>query len=100
MTVETFLILLAFFSVVTSLTTEATKKLLDSVGVAYASNVVVLCVSAFVGGIGTTIFYIWQGCPWSTLNVVCILLMVFTNWLGAMVGYDKIKQAIIQFKGI
>ncbi len=96
MTVEIFLILLAFFSVVTSLATEAAKKLLDSLGVAYASNIVVLCVAALVGGAGTAIFYVWKGCPWTCLNIVCIFLMVFANWLGAMLGYDKITQAITQ----
>lgn len=98
MSVEIFLILLTFFSVITSLTTEATKKLLDSLEVAYASNIVVLCAAAIVGGAGTAFFYIWNGCPWSTINIVCIFLMVFSNWLGAMVGYDKVKQAITQFK--
>ena len=98
MTVEIFLILLTFFSVVTGFTTEATKKFLDSLGKTYASNIVVLCVAAIVGSAGTAIFYVLNGCQWSSLNIICIFLMIFANWLGAMVGYDKITQAIKQFK--
>lgn len=99
MTVEIFLILLAFFSVVTSLFTEAVKKLLDSLGVQYASNIVVLCVAIIISGAGTPAFYVCGGYYWTPTNIICIGLMICANWLCSMVGYDKIKQAITQFKG-
>ncbi len=97
MTVEMFLILMAFFSTVTSLVTSAVKKYLDSMKATYASNVVVLVVAVFVGGIGTGVFYALNGYPFNTVNIICIFLMIGANWLGAMIGYDKIKQAITQF---
>ena len=99
MTVEIFLILLAVFSIVTSLFTEAVKNLLDSLKVQYASNIVVLCVSIIVSGAGTPAFYVCGGYAWTITNIICIFLMICANWLGAMVGYDKVKQAITQFKG-
>ena len=98
MTVEVFLSLLAFFSVVTSLFTEAVKKLLDSLGITYASNVVVLLVSALVGGGGTAIFYELMCCIWTSMHVICIFLMICANWLCSMVGYDKVIQAVTQAK--
>jgi ABC-type methionine transport system permease subunit len=98
MTVEIFLSLLAFFSVVTSLFTEAVKKLLDSINITYASNVVVLLVAALVGGGGTAIFYVWNCYQWTTMHIICIFLMVCANWLCSMVGYDKVIQAVTQAK--
>jgi hypothetical protein len=100
LTVEMFLILLTFFSIVTGLVTEATKKLFDEMGWTYASNLVVLCVAVIVGGFGTLIYYLLVGYQWNAPNIISIFLMMIANWLGAMVGYDKIKQAITQFKGL
>lgn len=100
MTVEMFLILLTFFSVVTGFVTQAVKKVLDDFDEIYASNIVVLCVAVVVGGLGTAAYYFWGGYQWNAHNIISIFLMMGANWLGAMVGYDKIKQAITQFKGI
>ena len=98
MTVEIFLILLAFFSTITSLFTQAVKKVLDDFGDTYASNIVVLVVAVVVGGLGTAAYYFLGGYQWNVQNITSIFLMMGANWLGAMVGYDKIKQAILQFK--
>ena len=99
MTVEMFLILLTFFSTVTGFVTQAIKKVLDDMGETYATNIVVLFVAVFVGGIGTVAYYYLCGHPWNAHNIASIFLMMGANWLGAMVGYDKIKQAITQIKG-
>ena len=99
MTIEFFLILLAVFSAFTSLLTEATKMLLDSLKVSYGSNLLVLCVSALVGGCGTVIFVVWNDYAWTSQNIITVFLMICANWLVAMLGYDKITQAIKQLKG-
>lgn len=98
MTVEKFLVLLTILSVATSLITEAVKKFLSAKSTTYASNIVVLVISIIVGGIGTIVFYMCTGIPWTALNIVMIFLMIVANWLGAMLGYDKIMQAISQIK--
>lgn len=98
MTVELFLILLTILSVVTSLFTEGVKMFLDSMKFKYASNVVVLLVSIFVGGVGTIVFYLWNDIAWTSLNIICLFLMICANWLCAMLGYDKVMQAITQIK--
>lgn len=98
MTVELFLILLTVFATVTSLATEGVKKVLDNFDVQYASNIVVLLVAILVGGVGTAIYYTIFGYEWTAINVISIFLMVGANWLGAMVGYDKVTQAIMQIK--
>ena len=99
MTVEIFLILLTAFSLVTSLLTEGVKKVLDDIKFTYASNVLALVVAVIVGGAGTAIFYMWNDIAWTSLNIICIFLMMCANWLGAMLGYDKVIQAITQMKG-
>lgn len=96
MTVESFLLLLTILSVVTSLFTQGLKKFLDSLKITYASNVLVLIVASIVGGIGTSVFYMCNDIAWTSLNVICVFLMMCANWLGAMIGYDKVIQAIKQ----
>lgn len=100
MTIELFLILLSILATITGIVTEGIKKFLDSINFKYATNIVVLCVSAIVGGVGTVVFYLWNDIAFTTLNIICIFLMICANWLSAMLGYDKIKQAILQIKGI
>lgn len=96
MTIELFLILLSFFAIITSLFTEGIKHMLESLKIKYASNIVVLIVAVIVGGGGTAIFYLLNDYAWNTLNIISIFLMIAANWIGAMVGYDKIMQAIEQ----
>lgn len=98
MTVEKMLILLTILSAATSLLTEAVKKFLDSLKVKYASNIIVLIVSIIIGGAGTVVFYMINGISWTALNIVCVFIMIVLNWLGSMLGYDKIIQAITQIK--
>ena len=99
MTIQTFLVLLAVFSAVTSLFTEAVKLFLDSLKIKYASNLVVLGASVFVGGVGMSCVYLFQGYAWTLPNIISIFLMIAANWLVAMLGYDKVIQAITQLKG-
>lgn len=96
MTLEIFLILLFALSLITSLLTQGVKLFLDRQKAEYSSNVVVLCVSILVGGFGTAIFYRWNDYAWTSLNIIIIFLMTVANWLVAMLGYDKIKQTIVQ----
>jgi hypothetical protein len=71
---------------------------MDSLNFKYVSNIVVLCVSVIVGGVGTAVFYLWNNYAWTTLNIICLFLMICANWLCAMLGYDKVMQAITQIK--
>ena len=98
MTVEIFMILLTFFSTLTSLATEAVKKVLDGTEVNIPSNIISLIASVLVAGFGMSIFYVLNDYDWNAVNIVSIALMMLANWLGAMLGYDKIKQIITQFK--
>lgn len=96
MTLQIFLMLLTIYATLTSLITQGVKQFLNGLQVKYASNIVALVVAVIVGAGGTAIYYIANGVEWTLLNVICIVLMALFNWLGAMLGYDKVKQAITQ----
>lgn len=95
---ETFLLGLLITSTFTGLTTEAVKKVLTEHNITYRSNtlagIVAMVVSA-VTGIGYTIL---SNNSFTSQTIVCLIVLVFMSWLCAMVGYDKVIQAISQFK--
>lgn len=99
MTVTTFLILLTICATVTSLVSEGVKKFLDGMKVKYASNILVLIVALIIGCGATALYYVNYQVPFTALNSVYLALMGVANWLGAMLGYDKVKQAIAQIGG-
>lgn len=96
MTITIFLIMLAIGATITSLVTEGVKRTLESLKVRYASNVVALAVSIVVGPVAAVVYYIFNDVEWTTVSIICIFLMAIGNWLTAMIGYDKVKQAILQ----
>ncbi|MBO5144994.1 MAG: hypothetical protein J6C19_05605 [Lachnospiraceae bacterium] len=96
MTITVFLILLTICAAATSLLTQGIKKLLDDAKVTYASNILVLIVAVIVGCGATALYYVNYQIPFNALNSVYLALMGVANWLGAMLGYDKVKQAVSQ----
>ena len=96
MTVSMFLILLSAFSLIVGLITQALKKLLDSLGVSYSSNVVAAIASAVVGIGGTAAYYLIASIAFNAVNIVCMLLMGVATAVGSMVGYDKVIQTVKQ----
>lgn len=99
MTVTAFLIILTACAAATSLFTEGAKKFLDEVKINYASNVVALVIAMLVGCGVTAIYYISCDIPGTFLNLVYLLLMGIANWIGATLGYDKVRQTIAQIYG-
>lgn len=96
MNVTTFLFLLTAFATITSLVTEAVKDFLDSLKIKYATNIVVLFIALLIGGVGTSGYYLVAGIEFNSITIMYIITLGITNWIGAMVGYDKVKQAIEQ----
>ncbi|MCM1387336.1 MAG: hypothetical protein NC231_08420 [Bacillus sp. (in: Bacteria)] len=100
MTVAVFLIILMVCAAVTSLFVEGIKKFLDDIGVNYATNILVLIVALIVGCGATALYYVNYEVPFNALNSVYLALMGAANWLGSMLGYDKVKQAIEQVRNL
>lgn len=98
MTATAFMVILTACAAATSLLTEGIKKLLDGMMVKYASNILVLIVAVIVGCGATAMYYINFKVPFTALNNVYLALMGVANWLGATLGYDKVRQTIAQIK--
>ena len=95
MNVTLFLILLSAFSVISGLITEAIKKLInDKANLSY--NVLALCVALIVGGVGCGLYYQLNNIAFTVNNIIYMILMGFASGLVSMLGFDKIKQAILQ----
>ncbi len=96
MNMTTFLILLSAFSVISSLVTEGIKNIAaHKENLSY--NLITLVTALIVGGCGTAVYYQLNAIPFTTNNIIYMLLMGFASGLTAMVGFDKVKQAIEQF---
>lgn len=96
MTITAFMVILTACAAATSLLTEGIKKLLDGMRVKYASNILVLFVAVIVGCGATALYYINSEVPFTALNCVYLALMGVANWLGATLGYDKVRQTATQ----
>ena len=96
MNMTTFLILLSAFSVISSLVTEGIKNMAaHKENLSY--NLITLVTALIVGGCGTAVYYQLNAIPFTTDNIIYMLLVGFASGLTAMVGFDKVKQAIGQF---
>lgn len=96
MTITLFITILTGGAAASGLLTEAIKKAYTNANRNYSANVIALINAAIVGGGGTAVTYMLIGIPWSTNNLICVVLMVICVWIGSMVGYDKIMQLIKQ----
>ena len=92
MSVQMFLALLLGFSTLSSLITEAIKKLFSTNG-----NITAFIVSILIGLIGTLIYYQLGNIDFTLNNVIYAILMGLASSLTSQVGYDKIKEAIQKF---
>lgn len=85
-------------STATGLVTEALKKILIEHKMKYYANTlagaVAIVLSAAIG-IG---YVVITGTAFTASTIVQLVVLVFISWLCSMVGYDKVIQAIKQFK--
>lgn len=97
---DVMLALVTAMAAATSLLTQLVKSIFDAYKKQYASNVIVAAVSVIVGGVGTALYYVNYQIPFNALTSVYLAIMCLLNCAGAMVGYDKVKQAITQIRDI
>ena len=98
MTVEILLIALVTISSLSALVAEAVKKILDEYNKTYRTNTLV-GICAFVVSIVVAALYLMFTGTAITMSVIAsIIAVTLLSWLCAMVGYDKVVQALAQFK--
>lgn len=100
MSVTLFITLFTFGSLACGLLTEAIKKAYENAKKEHSANMIALMDALLVGGLGTAGAYMLLGVEWTTNNIICLILMIVAIWLGAMLGFDKIKQTIHQLAAI
>lgn len=90
---------LALVSGLTTLAVEGLKKILDESKIPYKSNLLAGIV-AIVLSCGAVIAYmLYFSKPFTVQTGVVLVCFAFLSWLCSMVGFDKIKQLLEQFKG-
>lgn len=94
MSTQLFISLLFAFATLTGLIVEAIKKVVKK---ELPYNFVAVLIGLVIGSVGTIVYYILNGIPFITNNVICAIIMGFASALCSMVGYDKLKELIAQF---
>ena len=98
MSLEVFLFGLLIVSTLTGLFTEAIKKWLDGRGKKYLSNALAGYVAIGLSIAVGIAYIILVGAALNAQTAVYLIALILLSWLCAMVGYDKVMQAIAQFK--
>lgn len=98
MSLEIFLLGLLIVSTLTGLFTEAIKKWLDERGRKYYSNALAGYVAIGLSIAVGIAYIILVGAVLNAQTAVYLIALILLSWLCAMVGYDKVMQAIAQFK--
>lgn len=98
MTLQIFLAVLLIVSTLTGLFTEGIKKVLEERNKSYYSNVLAGAVSVVLSVLVWFCYVIIVDAVINAQMIVFLIALVLLSWLCAMVGYDKVIQAISQFK--
>lgn len=91
---------LLIVSVVTNLTVEGIKKLLDGTTVKYSSNVLAAVSSVIIACAVCVIYIIMNDLIFSLKVGVEIVILMYLGFLTSTVGYDKVVQMIRQIQNI
>ncbi len=98
MTVEIFLSGLLAVSVLTGLFTQAIKSWLSERGKKFYSNALAGWVAVALSALVSVGYLVLTEAAFNAKMAVCLIALMLLSWLSAMVGYDKVIQAITQFK--
>lgn len=92
MTLALFVTLVTILSLVSSLVTEACKKVFNVT----KPTLLVGILSAIIGWGGGVAAYFLMGIAFTTSSIICLILLAPTIWLTATLGYDKVMEVIEQ----
>lgn len=94
MTVAIFGILLIALGGFTNILVEFVKNLFANKEMKVDPQIIAIVCGLLVGIIGTAIYYVVFGIPFTALNIVWILLESLCVVIGSQVGYDKLWSVI------
>ena len=96
MTLEIFLLLLMAASILTSLFTEGIKTALSEWKGSCYPNTIAGIVSVVLSTAICIAYTIMADVQFNAKMAVMLIALVLLSWLSSMIGYDKVKQAILQ----
>lgn len=86
-------------ALVTNLTVEGLKKLLDETTIKYSSNVLAAIMSVVIALAISVMYMIMQDVVFTPKIGVQIVAIMYLSFLASTVGYDKVIQMIEQLEG-
>ena len=96
MTITLFITILTIGSILNILMTQSIKQWYKNQGKIAPPNMIALINSAVCGGGVTAVVYMLLSIPWTVNNIICLVCVIFFNWLSAMTSYDKVIQTVEQ----
>ena len=91
---------LLIVSVITNLTVEGIKKLLDGTKVKYSSNVLAAILSVLIACAVSVIYLIMTDTVFTMKIGVEIVVLMYLGFLISTVGYDKVIQMLKQIQSV
>ena len=98
MTMEVFLTMLLVISSLAALVTEAVKMILKEYNKTYHANTLAGICACIVALISVVLYSVYKQVHVDGPFIAVAIALTLLSWLCAMVGYDKVVQAITQFK--
>lgn len=96
MTWSLFLSIITLGSILNVIMTNAIKQYYYNQGKDASPNVIALINSLVCGGGVTAVVYVLMSIPWTINNIICLICVIFFNWLSSMTSYDKMIQTLEQ----
>lgn len=87
-------------SIVTNLTVEGIKKILNSTTIKYSSNALAAVVSVILACAVCCIYLVMNDISFSMKIGIEVVILMYLSFLVSTVGYDKVIQMIKQIQGI
>ena len=91
---------LLIVSVITNLTVEGIKELLDGTKVKYSSNVLAAVLSVLIACAVSVIYLIMTDTVFTMKIGVEIVVLMYLGFLISTVGYDKVIQMLKQIQTV
>ena len=96
-TMEIFLFGLTLCATMSGLVTEAVKKTFPAFDKKVGSTILAAICSVIVALAVCALYILYAGVAITTQVIAAIVVFVILSWIGATVGYDKVRQAIESF---
>lgn len=100
MTFQFFAAALLFVTVMTNLTVEGIKKILNDSGKKYSSNSLAVIVAIVISLVMSIVYIVMMNVIIDAKVIIEIIGLAYMSFLVATLGYDKVMQMIRQIRDI